>query len=181
MHADGTVNEQGLAFYAAFLWVFMTLTAPRNARRARLFIVLLALAAFLVALLAAPSAGPIRFSVQTAGDKEARATISGPAADLPPGPFRGTLARTSLRLSVVPGLSPLARYAWVADALDAVGTENPFVALLPASGDVRRDAARATENGQIWLIIAGGDITAWVPHATGPGPAIFQPIAIEVA
>ena len=34
--------------------------------------------------------------------------------------FRGTLARTSLRLSVVPGLSPLERYAWVADALDAL-------------------------------------------------------------
>ena len=32
--------------------------------------------------------------------------------------FRGTLARTSLHLSVVPGLSPLERYAWVADALD---------------------------------------------------------------
>ena len=43
-----------------------------------------------------------------------------------------------------------------------------------------RDAARATENGQIWLIIAGGDVTAWVPHAIGPGPATFQPIAIEV-
>lgn len=34
--------------------------------------------------------------------------------------FRGTLARTSLRLSVVPGLSPLERYAWVADALDTL-------------------------------------------------------------
>jgi proteasome lid subunit RPN8/RPN11 len=44
-----------------------------------------------------------------------------------------------------------------------------------------RDAARATANGQIWLIIAGGEVTAWVPHATGPGPATFQPIAIEVA
>jgi ATP-dependent DNA helicase RecQ len=32
--------------------------------------------------------------------------------------FRGTLARTSLTLSVVPGLSPLQRYAWIADALD---------------------------------------------------------------
>jgi len=31
--------------------------------------------------------------------------------------FRGTLARTSLSLSVVPGLDPLARYAWVAHAL----------------------------------------------------------------
>ncbi|MFZ4721210.1 MAG: RecQ family ATP-dependent DNA helicase, partial [Ilumatobacteraceae bacterium] len=34
--------------------------------------------------------------------------------------FRGTLARTSLRLSVVPGLSALERYAWVADALDTI-------------------------------------------------------------
>jgi ATP-dependent DNA helicase RecQ len=34
--------------------------------------------------------------------------------------FRGTLARTSLRLSVVPGLTPLTRYAWVADALDTI-------------------------------------------------------------
>ena len=31
--------------------------------------------------------------------------------------FRGTLARTSLELSVVPNLSPLQRYAWVAHAL----------------------------------------------------------------
>ncbi len=32
--------------------------------------------------------------------------------------FRGTLARTSLTLSVVPDLSPLERYAWIADALE---------------------------------------------------------------
>ncbi len=32
--------------------------------------------------------------------------------------FRGTLARTSLTLSVVPSLSPLQRYAWIADALE---------------------------------------------------------------
>jgi ATP-dependent DNA helicase RecQ len=31
--------------------------------------------------------------------------------------FRGTLARSSLRLAVVPGLTALQRYAWVADAL----------------------------------------------------------------
>ena len=40
--------------------------------------------------------------------------------------FRGTLARTSLTLSVVPGLTPLQRYAWIADAL----------AQLPGSGIV---------------------------------------------
>ena len=34
--------------------------------------------------------------------------------------LRGSLARASLRLAVVPGLDPVARYAWVADALDAV-------------------------------------------------------------
>jgi len=32
--------------------------------------------------------------------------------------FRGTLARTSLTLSVVPDLPPLQRYAWIADALE---------------------------------------------------------------
>ena len=32
--------------------------------------------------------------------------------------FRGSLARSSLRRAVVPGLSSLERYAWVADALD---------------------------------------------------------------
>ncbi len=31
---------------------------------------------------------------------------------------------------------------WVADALDAVGDDIPFVALVPASGTARRDAAR---------------------------------------
>ena len=34
--------------------------------------------------------------------------------------FRGTLARTSLGLSVIPGLSSISRYAWVADALDTI-------------------------------------------------------------
>ncbi len=33
--------------------------------------------------------------------------------------FRGSLARSSLRLSVVPGLTSIERYAWVADAIDA--------------------------------------------------------------
>ncbi len=32
--------------------------------------------------------------------------------------FRGSLARASLQLAVVPGLGPLQRYAWVADALE---------------------------------------------------------------
>ena len=34
--------------------------------------------------------------------------------------LRGSLARDSLRLAVVPGLSALQRYAWVADALAAL-------------------------------------------------------------
>jgi ATP-dependent DNA helicase RecQ len=34
--------------------------------------------------------------------------------------FRGSLARTSLQLSVVPGLSAIERYAWVADAIASI-------------------------------------------------------------
>ncbi|WP_164156349.1 Mov34/MPN/PAD-1 family protein [Sandarakinorhabdus rubra] len=44
-----------------------------------------------------------------------------------------------------------------------------------------RDAARATENGAIWLIIAGGDISAWAARAGAPGPARFEPVALEIA
>ena len=43
-----------------------------------------------------------------------------------------------------------------------------------------RDAARAAQDGQIWLIIASGDITAWAPHSRQGGPALFHPVAIEV-
>jgi hypothetical protein len=39
-------------------------------------------------------------------------------------------------------LEPGAGISWVVDALDSVGDEIPFVALVPASGDPRRDAAR---------------------------------------
>jgi hypothetical protein len=39
-------------------------------------------------------------------------------------------------------LEPGAGMRWVSDALDTVGAEIPFVALLPRSGDARRDAAR---------------------------------------
>ncbi len=49
--------------------------------------------------------------------------------------FRGTLARTSLRLSVVPGLDPLERYAWVADALDALPGSGIVYVLTVAEAD----------------------------------------------
>jgi hypothetical protein len=39
-------------------------------------------------------------------------------------------------------LEPGAGMRWVSDALDSIGEEIPFVALLPGSGDSRRDAAR---------------------------------------
>lgn len=43
----------------------------------------------------------------------------------------------------------------------------------------RRDAARATDNGQIWLIIAGGALGAWTARTSGRGPAAFDPVAIR--
>jgi proteasome lid subunit RPN8/RPN11 len=42
-----------------------------------------------------------------------------------------------------------------------------------------RDAARATENGQIWLIIAGGDLSAWRAQSCGAGPASFTSVPLE--
>jgi hypothetical protein len=39
-------------------------------------------------------------------------------------------------------LQPGAPMTWVAEALDSIGDDIPFVALLPGSGDARRDAAR---------------------------------------
>ena len=46
--------------------------------------------------------------------------------------FRGSLARSSLRLAVVPGLDPLQRYAWVADALEAFAGSGIVYALTVA-------------------------------------------------
>ena len=43
-----------------------------------------------------------------------------------------------------------------------------------------RDAARATDNGEIWLIIAGSDIGAWQPRSAGAGPAHFVPVPVEI-
>ncbi len=59
--------------------------------------------------------------------------------------FRGTLARTSLRLSVVPGLAPLARYAWVADALDTIVGSGIIYVLTVAEAE--RLAAFLRESG----------------------------------
>jgi ATP-dependent DNA helicase RecQ len=46
--------------------------------------------------------------------------------------FRGSLARASLRLGVVPGLGALERHAWVADALDAFAGSGIVYALTVA-------------------------------------------------
>ncbi len=46
--------------------------------------------------------------------------------------FRGSLARSSLRLAVVPGLKSLERYAWVGDALDAFAGSGIVYALTVA-------------------------------------------------
>lgn len=46
--------------------------------------------------------------------------------------FRGSLARSSLRLAVVPGLGPLERFAWVADALETFAGSGIVYALTVA-------------------------------------------------
>lgn len=44
-----------------------------------------------------------------------------------------------------------------------------------------RDAARAIDNGAIWLIIAGGDISAWRARSRNPGPPAFVSVPLEIA
>lgn len=75
------------------------------------------------------------------------------AGQLGPGTrtFRGSLARASLRLAVVPGLTSLERYAWVADALDA----------LPGSGIVYALTVAETERLAGFLRSGGFAVAAY--------------------
>jgi ATP-dependent DNA helicase RecQ len=65
--------------------------------------------------------------------------------------LRGSLARASLRLAVVPGLSVLDRYAWVADALRH----------LPGSGIVYVLTVAETERVAAFLTEQGHDVAAY--------------------
>jgi ATP-dependent DNA helicase RecQ len=65
--------------------------------------------------------------------------------------FRGSLARASLRLAVVPGLGPLQRYAWVADAL----------AMLAGSGIVYALTVAETERLAGFLRSCGFEVAAY--------------------
>ncbi len=44
----------------------------------------------------------------------------------------------------------------------------------------RRDAARAVENGQLWLIVASGQVSGFQAAAAGPVQGRFMPIALEI-
>lgn len=65
--------------------------------------------------------------------------------------LRGSLARASLRLAVVPGLSPLERYAWIADAL----------AQLPGSGIIYVLTIAESERVAGFLQSLGHDVAAY--------------------
>jgi ATP-dependent DNA helicase RecQ len=65
--------------------------------------------------------------------------------------FRGSLARASLRLAVVPGLGPLQRHAWVADALAA----------LPGSGIVYTLTVAEAERLAGFLHAQGFEVAAY--------------------
>jgi LEA14-like dessication related protein len=49
-------------------------------------------ATLLAAAAAAGSPGPLRFSVEVSGTTDVRVTVTGPEAELPAGPFRGTVS-----------------------------------------------------------------------------------------
>jgi ATP-dependent DNA helicase RecQ len=65
--------------------------------------------------------------------------------------FRGTLARTSLRLSVIPGLTAAERFAWIADALTT----------LPGSGIIYALTVAEAQRVSGFLRECGFDIPAY--------------------
>lgn len=65
--------------------------------------------------------------------------------------FRGTLARTSLRLSVIPALSAAERFAWIADALPT----------LPGSGIIYTLTVAEAERLAAFLCRCGFDVPAY--------------------
>ena len=69
--------------------------------------------------------------------------------------LRGSLARASLRLAVVPGLDPVARYAWVADALDAARGSGIVYVLTVAETERARRAPACTRSRRRRLLVGG--------------------------
>jgi len=70
--------------------------------------------------------------------------------------LRGSLARASLRLAVIPQLAPLARYAWVADALKST----------PGSGIVYVLTVAETDRVSAFLTDQGLDVAAYSGQTT---------------
>jgi ATP-dependent DNA helicase RecQ len=71
--------------------------------------------------------------------------------------LRGPLARSSLRLSVVPDLGPIGRYAWVADAIDT----------MPGSGIIYVLTVAETERLAAFLRERGHDVPAYSGQTDG--------------
>ncbi len=68
--------------------------------------------------------------------------------------FRGSLARSSLRLSVVPGLTAIERYAWVSDAISQINGSGIIYALTIA--ETERLAAFLATRGYAVAAYSGG-------------------------
>jgi ATP-dependent DNA helicase RecQ len=96
---------------------------------------------------------PVLATTATANDRVTRdvAEQLGAGSSATPLVLRGTLARSSLHLGVVPGLTALQRYAWVAAALDR----------LPGSGIVYVLTVADTTRLAEFLSLRGHDVAAY--------------------
>lgn len=74
--------------------------------------------------------------------------------------LRGSLARKSLHLNVLDGLSPIQRYAWVAQSLPALPGSGIVYALTVADADRLVDAIRAVHGDDIAVAAYTGQLDA---------------------
>ncbi|HEY0869038.1 MAG TPA: DEAD/DEAH box helicase [Acidothermaceae bacterium] len=98
---------------------------------------------------------PVLATTATANDRVTRdvATQLGAGSAVEPLVLRGTLARSSLQLGVVPGLTALQRYAWVAAALDRL--EGSGIVYVLTVADTYRLAEFLTSRGHAVAAYSG--------------------------
>jgi proteasome lid subunit RPN8/RPN11 len=92
-------------------------------------------------------------------------------------PARNVADKPETRFEIDPALLLAAHRSARADGLSVIGHYHSHPNGHPEPS--KRDAARAVQNGQIWLIATNAGLTAWSASTSGTLHGRFQPLALE--